>query len=85
MITLRDNVTVQNRSHTTTDDLMQASVMSIWSKDQSNKAEARSMAAALAAANASACQGKYAPPHPSILKESLHEKFRGWNANVKSA
>ncbi|DBA99911.1 hypothetical protein WJX77_001277 [Trebouxia sp. C0004] len=63
---------------------LQASVMSIWSKDQSNKAEARSMAAALAAANASACQGKYAPPHPSILKESLHEKFRGWNANVKS-
>ena len=69
----------------TTDDLMQASVMSIWSKDQSNKGEAKSMAAQLAAANASACQGKFAPPHPSILKESLHEKFRGWNANVKSA
>ncbi len=82
---LRDDVTMQNRSHTTTDDSMQASVMSIWSKDQSKKAEAKSMAAALAAANANACQGKYAPPHPSILKESLHEKFRGWNANVKSA
>ena len=59
---------------------MQASVMSIWTKDQSKKAEARAMAAALAAANAAACQGVYHPPHPSILKESLHESFRGWNA-----
>ena len=65
--------------------MLQASVMSIWSKDQSRKSEARAMAGALAAANASACQGKYQPPHPSILKESLHEKFRGWNADVKSS
>lgn len=64
---------------------LQASVMSIWSKDQSKKAEAKAMAAALAAVNASACQGKYHGPHPSILKGSLHESFRGWNANVKSS
>ena len=64
---------------------VQASVMSIWSKDQSKKAEAKAMAAALAAVNASACQGKYHGPHPSILKGSLHESFRGWNANVKSS
>ena len=64
---------------------MQASVMSIWTKDQSKQAEARAMAAALAAANAAACQGVYFPPHPSILKESLHESFRGWNAQKHSA
>ena len=58
----------------------QASVMSIWTKDQSKTAEARAMAAALAAANAKASQGLYQPPHPSTLKESLHESFRGWSA-----
>lgn len=60
----------------------QASVMSIWTKDQSKTAEARAMAAALAAANAKACQGLYRAPHPSVLKESLHESFRGWSAAV---
>ena len=60
----------------------QASVMSIWTKDQSNAADAKAMAAALAAANAKACQGAYQPPHPSILKESLHESFRGWSAKA---
>ncbi|KAL3132207.1 hypothetical protein ABBQ32_008798 [Trebouxia sp. C0010 RCD-2024] len=59
---------------------LQASVMSIWTQDQSKTAEARAMAAALAAANAKACQGLYQPPHPSVLKESLHESFRGWSA-----
>ena len=59
--------------------------MSIWSKDQSKSAEAKDMAAALALVNGAACQGIYSPPHPSILKESLHESFRGWNAAVKSA
>ena len=65
--------------------MAQASVMSIWSKDQSNQAEAKAMAAALASVNGTACQGKYQPPHPSILQESLHESFRGWNSAVKSA
>ena len=64
---------------------MQASVMSIWTKDQNKKAEARQMAAALTAANALACQGTYKGPHPSIMKESLHESFRGWNQKVQSA
>ena len=64
---------------------MQASVMSIWTKDPSKKQEARQMAAALAAANAAACQGQYKGPHPSIEKGSLHESFRGWNAKVQSA
>ena len=66
-------------------DAVQASVMAIWTKDQSKKSEARAMAAALAAANAKACQGAYHPPHPSILSESLHESFRGWNAKSVSA
>lgn len=64
---------------------LQASVMSIWTKDQSKTADARAMASALAAANAKACQGTYQPPHPSVLKDSLHESFRGWNANAQSA
>ena len=63
----------------------QASVMSIWTKDQSKTADARAMAAALAAANAKACQGIYQPPHPSVLTDSLHESFRGWNASTPSA
>ena len=64
---------------------VQASVMSIWTKDQSKTADAKAMAAALAAANAKACQGVYRPPHPSVLKDSLHESFRGWSANTASA
>ncbi|KAK9828143.1 hypothetical protein WJX74_000580 [Apatococcus lobatus] len=61
---------------------LQASVLEIWSKDQSRVAQCKQMAAALAAANGSASQGEWNGTHPSLLdsSQSLRENFRGWNA-----
>lgn len=67
----------------------QASVLKLWSEDQSEgrqgSAEAcRAMAAALARANGLAVEGRYAGPHPSITSSqgSLRESFRGWRTDV---
>jgi fructose-bisphosphate aldolase class I len=58
---------------------LQASVLQIWSADAARSAEARAMAAALAAVNAAAARGAYQGPHPSLATggSSLHETFRG--------
>ncbi len=67
----------------------QASVLKLWSEDQSEGREAskeacRAMAAALARANGQAVQGRYEGPHPSITSSqgSLRESFRGWRTDV---
>ena len=64
---------------------IQASVLELWKADRGSPAvreQARSMAAALAAANGAAAEGRYEGPHPSILAGggSLREAFRGWSA-----
>lgn len=58
--------------------------MKIWSSDRTAGAEARQMAAALAAANSRAVQGRYEGPHPSLTSASvsLREDFRGWRTDV---
>lgn len=68
---------------------LQASVLKLWSEDQSEgrqgSAEAcRAMAAALARANGLAVEGRYAGPHPSITSSqgSLRESFRGWRTDL---
>ncbi|KAK9806911.1 hypothetical protein WJX72_007233 [[Myrmecia] bisecta] len=63
---------------------LQASVMKIWSEDQSQKEKARQMAAALAAVNSSATLAKYGGHHPSLTSASgnLREGFRGWRTDV---
>jgi fructose-bisphosphate aldolase, class I len=58
---------------------LQASVLKTWQGKDENAAAAREVAAALARANAAACEGRYEGPHPSLLQGSLHETFRGWS------
>jgi fructose-bisphosphate aldolase, class I len=60
-------------------DWPQASVLKLWSADNSATQQAQTMAVALAAANGAAMQGAYTGPHPSITSaDSLQETFRGW-------
>lgn len=62
---------------------LQASVLQSWSASPSNTAEAKRLAAAVAAANSAAARGQYEGPHPSITsKASLHETFRGWSGQA---
>ncbi|GMH40656.1 hypothetical protein BSKO_08560 [Bryopsis sp. KO-2023] len=64
---------------------LQASVLKIWSNDQSRVEDAKSMASALAYVNGLASRGHYAGSHPSITsQESLHETHRGWRTDVRS-
>ncbi|GMH38889.1 hypothetical protein BSKO_06787 [Bryopsis sp. KO-2023] len=64
---------------------LQASVLKIWSNDQSRVEDAKSMASALAYVNGLASRGHYAGSHPSITsQQSLHETHRGWRIDVRS-
>ncbi len=60
-------------------------MLELWKADRGSPAvreQAQAMAAALAAANGAAAEGRYEGPHPSILAGggSLREAFRGWSA-----
>ncbi len=57
---------------------LQASVLKLWSADQTQVEAAQNLAVALARANSLASLGKYEGPHPSASSGSLHETFRGW-------
>ncbi|PNW86605.1 hypothetical protein CHLRE_02g093450v5 [Chlamydomonas reinhardtii] len=62
---------------------LQASVLKLWSSDQTRVAEAQQLALALARVNSEAALGNYnasSGSHPSTLgTATLHETFRGWN------
>eukprot|EP01026_Neomeris_dumetosa_P034768 TRINITY_DN27864_c0_g1_i2.p1 TRINITY_DN27864_c0_g1~~TRINITY_DN27864_c0_g1_i2.p1 ORF type:complete len:251 (-),score=27.26 TRINITY_DN27864_c0_g1_i2:291-1043(-) len=63
---------------------LQASVLNIWSADQSATDAARKMALELARANGMAQVGMYKGPHPSQQKgDTLREDFRGWRSDAK--
>ncbi|GLC46522.1 hypothetical protein PLESTF_000956500 [Pleodorina starrii] len=66
---------------------LQASVLKLWSSDQTRVAEAQQLALALARANSEAALGAYAQGgqggHPSTLSvDSLRENFRGWGGQL---
>ncbi|PNH10678.1 Fructose-bisphosphate aldolase B [Tetrabaena socialis] len=62
---------------------LQASVLKLWSADQSRVAEAQALALELARVNSEASLGRYSGgegAHPSTLSvATLRETFRGWN------
>ncbi len=65
----------------------QASVLKLWSEDQSaaGQERCRRMAAEVARVNGEASRGAYAGPHPSLTTRqggSLREDFRGWRTDV---
>lgn len=59
---------------------LQTSVLLAWRGEAGRAAEAGRLAAALGAANAAACEGRFDGVHPSLLDEGhgLYEGFRGW-------
>lgn len=60
---------------------LQASVLKLWSSDQTRVEEAQQLALALARVNSEAALGRYpGGEHPSTLSvATLREGFRGWN------
>ncbi|GAB4818906.1 hypothetical protein N2152v2_005952 [Parachlorella kessleri] len=65
---------------------LQASVLKLWSEDQSEQGQqrCRHMAAELARVNGEAARGVYTGPHPSLTSQqgTLREDFRGWRTDV---
>ncbi|GIL56530.1 hypothetical protein Vafri_11881 [Volvox africanus] len=65
---------------------LQASVLKLWSSDQTRVTEAQQLALSLARVNSEAALGQYSTPaggHPSTLTgDSLRENFRGWSGQA---
>jgi len=57
---------------------LQSSVLNVWKGDAANAEAAKAIAIEVAKANAQATLGRYQGPHPSQVRTSLYENYRGF-------